>query len=258
MANCLRIATWNANGLLNKKSELEVFLWDEKIDICLISESHFTKQSYIKIHGYTTYHSIHPSNTARGGTSIIIKNSIQHTEDTKIELDTVQMTTVRVQSKSTEFNVSSIYCPPRYRLQKSDYLDLFRSLNHKFIIGGDFNAKHTYWGSRLNTPKGKSLLNAGLEANCDFHSTGKPTYWPTDSNKVPDLIDFFVVKGLSNNYIKMDECSDLTSDHTPVILTISETLIQKEAQPRLTGNKTDWDGFRAALSSKYHSKRLIN
>ena len=30
-------------------SELEIFLRNEKIDICLISETHFTKQSYVTI-----------------------------------------------------------------------------------------------------------------------------------------------------------------------------------------------------------------
>lgn len=29
-----------------------------------------------------------------------------------------------------------------------------------------------------------------------FLSNGKPSYWPTDRNKTPDLLDFFVYKGL--------------------------------------------------------------
>lgn len=47
------------------------------------------------------------------------------------------------------------------------------------------------------------------------------TYWPTD------LIDFFAIKGLPNNYIKVDDCRDLTSDNTLAILTISKTLTEK-------------------------------
>lgn len=37
------IATWNANGILQRRHELEVFLQTEKIDICLLSETHLTK-----------------------------------------------------------------------------------------------------------------------------------------------------------------------------------------------------------------------
>jgi hypothetical protein len=28
-------------------------------------------------------------------------------------------------------------------------------------------------------------------------STTEPTYWPTDKNKVPDLVDFCITKGIS-------------------------------------------------------------
>lgn len=33
----------------------------------------------------------------------------------------------------------------------------FRKLGCKFIAGGDHNAKHPWWGSRLANPKGREL-----------------------------------------------------------------------------------------------------
>lgn len=69
------------------------------------------------------------------------------------------------------------------------------------------------------------LFKTGRETKYDFYSTGKPMYWPTDPKKVPDLIDFYIIKGLSDNYIKVDESGDLASDHSPAIMTISEILI---------------------------------
>lgn len=95
----LRIAIWNANGFLNKIHELKIFLRAENVDICLISETHLTKRSFVKIGGYTTYHTIHPSNKARGGLSVIIKEAIKHNEDIKIETASMQVTTVRVHTK---------------------------------------------------------------------------------------------------------------------------------------------------------------
>lgn len=35
---------------------------------------------------------------------------------------------------------------------------------------------------------------------CETLSTGKPTYYTTDPNKIPDLIFFFVVGNISANY----------------------------------------------------------
>ena len=55
-------------------------------------------------------------------------------------------------------------------------------------------------------------------------STGKPTYWPTDPNKIPDLIDFFIIKDVSSKYMQIEDILDLNSDHSPIVLTLSKTL----------------------------------
>lgn len=142
--NTLRIAAWNSNGLAKHKKELELFLNNCKIDICLISETHFTKQSYIKINNFNLYHAIHPDNKARGGSAILIKNNIKHHEETKIETSEFQVTIVNISFKNKLFNVAAIYSPPRHYIKEEQYDQLIVRLGNNFIIGGDFNAKHTY------------------------------------------------------------------------------------------------------------------
>lgn len=249
----LKICTWNANGLLQKLDELEIFMREKDIDICLVSETHVKKKEekklHLKIKGYNDFHACHPSGKARGGSSLFIKDCIEQYEDPKIELETLQLCTIRVKNSQRILKISSIYCPPRLALEKSDFTNLFKSLKPNFIIGGDFNAKHTFWGSRCISQKGRMLYGAGMEYSCDFHSTGKPTYWPTDTSKIPDLIDFFVVKGVSTNHIKIEESFDLSSDHSPVILILSEKLIHNPEPARLTGRTTNWDGFRNEIEA---------
>lgn len=247
MDNKLRIAIWNANGLSQHIPELEIFLKNENIDICLVSETHLTKDSHITIFNYACYHSPHPSNRARGGSAVLIKNNIQHYEEFKMESETMQVTTISIQAKHKVFKVAGIYCPPRSSPTGEDYTNLFQTLGNNFIIGGDLNAKHTYWGSRITNKKGKILYCAGQSYKCQFFSSGAPTYWPSDPTKVPDLIDFFVVKGISGNHIIIESNDDLSSDHSPVILTLSETIMQKENLPRLTNRRTNWDKFREKL-----------
>jgi hypothetical protein len=66
---------------------------------------------------------------------------------------------------------------------------------------------------------------------CEIVSTGKPTYWPTDpKKKLPDLIDFFLAKNISTNYIKIEEGFDLNSDHSPIYLTISDKIRKIKTQ----------------------------
>jgi len=51
----LRIITWNANGLANKQHELEMFLYGASVDIALLSETHFTNRSYLRVRNYVMY-----------------------------------------------------------------------------------------------------------------------------------------------------------------------------------------------------------
>ena len=245
----LKIMAWNANGLLKHQNELEVVLNTENIDVCLISESHFTKESYIKIKGYKSYHALHPNNTARGGSTVIIKENIQHHEYYTCEDQDIQAVAICLKTKSYPVTISALYCPPRYAIKAERYRILLNNLGNRFILGGDFNAKNTHWGSRLTTSKGKELLSAVRYNKCQVISTGKPTYWPTDPQKIPDVIDFFVYKNLTSRFLNIEEGYDMSSDHSPIVLTLGEKILKKENYLTLTNRNTDWEGFKFDLDS---------
>ena len=246
----LRIATWNANGIQNRKQEIELFLKAQDIDICLVSETHLTNQSCLKINGYQVYQTIHPDNKAKGGSAIIIKNKINHYEECHLQTAEIQLTVVGIKSTKQKLIVGAIYCPPRHNLKELDYKKFILHLGERFIVGGDYNAKHVDWGSRLTTTKGSELNKAIQEKGCSFHSTGKPTYWPTDPNKIPDLLDFFISRRVSQNFIDIEENFDLDSDHSAVILTLSERIIKKVNKPSLVNKTTDWESFKLELEGK--------
>ena len=54
----------------------------------------------------------------------------------------------------------------------------------------------------------------------------EPTYWPIDTNKIPDLLDFFITKNISPRYVQINSSAELSSDHCPIIATISSTIIE--------------------------------
>lgn len=250
MVNTIKILVWNANGLLNHQQELQLVLQAENIDVCLISETHFTTHSFIKIYGYKIYHAAHPDNDAKGGSAVIIKENMQHYEEPSYISEKMQVSAVTIKTNRYPLTIAGIYCPPRHAIKKEEYYDLFACLGNRFIIGGDLNAKNTHWGSRLTTTKGRELLKAVNEYGATTLSTGKPTYWPTDPNKIPDLIDFFIIKSISSNYLKIDECEDLFTDHSAIILTLSENIIQKENNHALVNKYTDWINFKHILEEK--------
>lgn len=250
MNNTLKILSWNANGLIRRKLELQAILDIKNIDVCLISETHLTKQSLIKFRGYKIYHTIHPNNSARGGSAVIIKENMEHHEEAKYQTEQIQSTAVRISTKLGPIIVAAIYSPPRYSLKKEHYIHFFNQLGQRFIVGGDYNAKNKSWGSRLDSTKGRELLKAVKELRCEFISTGKPTYWPTDQNKIPDLIDFFIFKNISSNFLYIDEILELDSDHTAILLTSSEHIIKKENSPTLSNKFTNWEKFKTILEGK--------
>lgn len=250
MTGFLRIVTWNANGLRRNLPELEAFLNLQKIDICCVSETHLTAQTVVKITGFEVYSTPHPANQARGGSAIIIRANVRHHEEEMYQTDHLQASIVRVETPRYKFTVAAVYCPPRHNTKEYEYLSFLNKLGNTFIAGGDWNAKHVKWGSRLTNTKGRELYNAGSYLTCNFMSQGTPTYWPTDSNKVPDILDFFIVRGLSRHYIKVDNCLDLSSDHSPVIMTLSEFVITESLPTGLTNKCTDWNMFREQILHK--------
>jgi endonuclease/exonuclease/phosphatase family metal-dependent hydrolase len=135
---------------------------------------------------------------------------------------------LNIRTKNYNIAVVSLYSPPEHK---------FKNIGNRFIIGGDFNAKHTHWESRLITTKGRELLKAINKYKCEAISTGKPTYWPTGRNKNPDLIDFYITKNISSNYIQIEDSLELGSDHSPIVLTLSESIIRKPCNTMLVNKR---------------------
>jgi len=99
---------WNAKGLLQHQQELQAVLDTKKVDVCLVSETHFTKQSYFKFRGYKVYHTIHPENSAKGGSTVIINENIHHHEETKYETEGIQAMAVRIKARNYSIVVAEI------------------------------------------------------------------------------------------------------------------------------------------------------
>src|SRR6266576_2058825 len=178
----LRIMTWNANGLRQRCRELEVFLHDNHIDIALISETHLTDKDHCKIPGYQAYWTTHPSGAARGGTAILVKRTIKHFLQQEIRKEYFQSTIISITYNNKETNIGAVYCQPRHKISKEMFVEVFGRIGKQFILAGDFNAKHTAWGSRLITPKGHELIKAMNSYNCDFATSNKITYNNKETN----------------------------------------------------------------------------
>src|SRR6266576_3363435 len=250
----LRIMTWNANGLRQRCRKLEVFLHDNHIDIALISEIHFTNKDHCRIAGYQGYWTLHPSGAARGGAAVFIRQTIKHYPQQEICENHIQATIISIVYNNKETNIGAVYCPPRHRISKEMFIEIFDRVGKQFILAGDFNAKHTAWGSHLITPKGRELIKGMNSYNCDFATPKKPTYWPSDEGKIPDLIDFYILKNINVTHTHTEIYEDMSSDHVPVVMSLCATVLKKKQRHKLTNKYTDWELFHNKLDELVNLK----
>ncbi|GBP22826.1 RNA-directed DNA polymerase from mobile element jockey [Eumeta japonica] len=103
---------------------------------------------------YTTNH---PSGNSHGGTAIIIKENIKQYLLEEYKTDKIQATSVRIHDNKVETTLSAIYCPPRHVTTSEDFKNYFKTLGNRYICGGDWNAKHVFWGSRLTSEDDNSI-----------------------------------------------------------------------------------------------------
>ena len=241
----LRIASWNANGIVSKRNEIEFFLSYYKIDVLLISETHLTPDSRFTIKGYSFTHVSHPSGRARGGAGVLTKNSFNVEPALEWSTPNIQLIAVKINSLTPGITVAAIYCPPNNTIDRDDFHRCFNQIPTPFMIGGDFNAKHTWWASRIVTRRGTELLSSIQQNHFHVLSTGTPTYWPSNNNVIPDLLDFFIYFGISPASVRVGELPELYSDHIGIVCSIKLGGYHPE-----TRRSTDFKKFQLALEDR--------
>jgi hypothetical protein len=86
--------------------------------------------------------------------------------------------------------------------------------------------------------------------NLKHISMGEPTYWPSDRNKLPDLIDFCVKKGIPQDFTVAKSCFDLFSDHSPVLITLTSHALNQEKLPSISNIHKNWDDLGHLINKR--------
>jgi hypothetical protein len=86
--------------------------------------------------------------------------------------------------------------------------------------------------------------------NLKHLSTRHPTYWLSDSSKIPDLIDFCVTKGIGTKKFTAESSLELTSDHTPILITMFTHILGKSNKPFLYSKHTNWNCFKETVDEQ--------
>jgi hypothetical protein len=116
-----------------------MFLYTHGIDVML------TEKSYIRIPQYTFYHTNHPAGTARCGTAIILKSSIQHHQLNPYSQAFLQATSGAVEGTTGLLTISAVYLPPKRTIHQEQLEEYYYTLGHR--LAPIWTYKIQLWGS---------------------------------------------------------------------------------------------------------------
>ncbi|KAM8711564.1 hypothetical protein ACLKA7_012132 [Drosophila subpalustris] len=227
--NSLKIGIWNADGLSHHKLELVQFLIKENIDIMLITN--------------------HPSDVGRGDAAIIIRSNLIHHPLSFTSQANAQAVTISLGNNS-ELTIAAIYLKPGGRqdtIDDAQLLDIFLGLGPRFIIGGDFNARHGFWGCQKSCKRGRAIANLSQSQNWNILATGAPTYFPYGRRGSPSNLDFAIYKGIPDRNLFMESRLDLSSDHLPLIALLQHDVVYLRNRVSLLPKKTNMLIFQRKL-----------
>jgi hypothetical protein len=73
---------------------------------------------------------------------MIIKSSIQHHQLSNYSKDFLQAIGVTVEDTVGLLTILAVNLPPKHTLKQEQLQDSYNTLGHRFIAGGDYNAKN--------------------------------------------------------------------------------------------------------------------
>lgn len=112
------------------------------------------------------------------------------------------------------------------------------------IVGGDLNAKNQLWGCQHANNNGRDLHHTFNKLNITVHDPSQPAYYPEFFNHKRDVLDLFLTNFAAG--LDMQVLNDLSSDHMPVLATLSVSI-----EPGIVNTRhMDWTKFTDILKSK--------
>jgi exonuclease III len=143
----LKVIAFNANSILKQCYELSKELQDLHIDAALFSETHLKPHERFYIPNYHFYR-INRHQERKGGTAVAVRKGISHKHVDLPPFISVEATKVCIPISNRGILLAAVYKSPGRTWSDANIAELL-SLRHKYILPGDFIAKHTSWNSAV-------------------------------------------------------------------------------------------------------------
>lgn len=250
MPDNLKITHWNANGLMQKWSELKSYIDHNNIDVMLLNEIRTPQKYSYNLRGYSSYRLDRTGKHAGGGLLILVNNNIKHSP---ITLNHNFSTIEAIGVKIDKLAIFSIYARPEInkKVNVIDTTDLNKLMGcaPKVIALGDYNAKHQVWGCKTSNKSGRVIQKYTSSNQLTVVAPHQYTLYPTNGGQA-STVDFAIVKNC-NTISNIEAINDLDSDHLPVHLELGTTKdIRHEPKYMIDYKNADWQLFKSTINEK--------
>ena len=147
----IRMAQWNANGVLIKKLALTNFLYEEQVDIILIQKTHLKEGQRFWIRGYETFQNDR-ADKRNGRIATLVKNNLAAAELAKLS---GKMECLKIEIVTAKFNVlvANVYSPPNEEFDLGE----ITPRKENWLLLGDLNGDSPSWGYPDMDKKGEDI-----------------------------------------------------------------------------------------------------
>jgi Reverse transcriptase (RNA-dependent DNA polymerase)/Endonuclease-reverse transcriptase len=243
--NKLIIVQFNCNSVKNKLKEFELFLNSHKVKIALLCETFLNPTDSFYIPNYSIYRNDRIEDS-KGGTAILVHASIKHELVNIPKTQCVlEATAIRIFYANETLTLISIYVPNTTNKIHFNDLSLLFRIDNKILMAGDFNAKSKDWNCSTSNTRGNDLINFTSKNlnRLKIYFPDNHTFFPGCPRFSPSTIDLCITKNfhLSEKPISL---SELSSDHNPVKINLSNIQVEKTESRFYDYKKANWGMFR--------------
>ena len=245
--NLSAIVQWNVRGLNKNILEAKILLHELNPLIACFQETKLSPSDTIKNIGNFKLHrkDLITNSIAHGGVAIAVNAVVPHYS---IPINTeLQALAIRIEMMDKSITICNIYLNPNEPISNADLSTLANQLPPPYVIVGDFNSHHTFWGSRCSDHRGNKIMKFIEFENLCLLNSGDATYHNVANNSFSAIDLSLCSPSLFQGFSWETHSSTLSSDHFPIVIKFTKTPIVSVRPPSWKIENADWNKFNSSL-----------
>lgn len=250
--NKLNIMNWNSRSLKPNEDEFFNFLRVHDVHIAVVTETFLKEGVQLKWDPDFLVHRNDRSTGAGGGVAIAIRRRMKYNILPDLKTRVFESLGIEIETCFGKLFVAAVYLPFQCTGEQKNFLkgDLNKLTRNKskFLIIGDFNAKHRSWNNAQSNSNGRLLFNDCTGGHYSILFPNGPTCFSSARN--PSTIDL-VLTDQGHMCDQLVTHADFDSDHLPVTFSLSQEAVLKPVSSVFNYHRANWDEYTNFIEENF-------